>query len=267
MCAYKFQVVRLAKARSGALAALLAALVAAAHAGPTTVVYGFTGTGGLSADGGFITTPGVHFKGKVTLVVNPANQPNPNAQNQALAMTGWVAPSFDIQYLSLGNWYTLPQAAHIPGETKFDTETVVRDDYLGSGRDELFTQFDSQLVKPVSSGQYVQVSRTTLDRYTNLSWLNGFAFATDVGLAPGDATHPAYNHLVFQDTIYNPDSQPIPGNITWHTTGTTADISLSSLVEEVAASGNTVPEPRSEMLAAVALGIAGLARRAPLRRR
>ena len=36
-------------------------------------------------------------------------------------------------------------------------------------------------------------------------------------------------------------SQPIPGNISWHTTGTTADISLSSLALEPAASGNTVP--------------------------
>lgn len=106
--------------------------VEAARAGAVTV-YDFTGIGNLSVDGGFSTTPNVSFRGGLTFDVNAANQPAPTAQNSALALTGWVTPTFSIENLSLGAWHAR-QPMRLDGQTEFDTEALVDNNDAGLDR-------------------------------------------------------------------------------------------------------------------------------------
>ncbi|CAM3800056.1 hypothetical protein [Roseateles saccharophilus] len=220
------------------------------------LTYAFIGKGDYSVDGGFIITHNVAFFGDVTLNIDPSHQPAPTG-TYALAMTNWDMPTFNIHVGVPGGASTLlPAARHLTGETEFDNETVVEDNYLGSTTDRAFTRFHSEARTSRPEGVYDQVSSATFDRYTTQPWLGGFGFQDALGLAPGGS-----NHILFQDTTVYPYSISCPTCTPWRETGTFGDITLSSLTLQAPAAGPTLPEPGSMALVAAALAGLGAGKR------
>jgi len=238
-------------ARVAALTCVLACAWLPGAARAYVVTYDFAGTGQVCdyVDGGAGTrcADGTAFIGAITLDVDERGPLGADASvrgtREASDPLGWVTPTFAIEWA--GRSF---EPLRLPGETGFDTYSVVANDYYveipyDTNVDELYTRFASaRFDAGVNAVNSVIFRRAT----TDLTWLDGLDFA-DALLAPGAG---AYNVLEFVATR-ELDAANAGGR-----DGFYGAVTLTALTRRVAA----IPEPSTLLLGCIAVLVVLLAR-------